>query len=122
MLTTNAIDRMEAAIKDRPGRVSQCIFVGAPGKKIRKNYIQFFLNAHDASKLDIDELVAMTQGATQAFLKEWIHRSVQIGSERMSVPEDKLALEQSDFSSALQEMTEDMGESSRHIIGFRVNN
>ena len=30
ILTTNAIDRMEAAIKDRPGRISQCIFFGAP--------------------------------------------------------------------------------------------
>jgi len=28
VLTTNAIDRIEAAIKDRPGRISQCIHMG----------------------------------------------------------------------------------------------
>ena len=30
LLTTNAIERMEAAIKDRPGRISQCVYFGPP--------------------------------------------------------------------------------------------
>jgi hypothetical protein len=39
VLTTNAIERMEAAIKDRPGRISQLIHFGAPPPPLRHRYL-----------------------------------------------------------------------------------
>ena len=39
VLTTNAIDRIEAAIKGRPGRISQCIHLAPPGAELRRRYL-----------------------------------------------------------------------------------
>jgi SpoVK/Ycf46/Vps4 family AAA+-type ATPase len=35
IMTTNDIDRLEVALKDRPGRISQCIYMGAPNSDLR---------------------------------------------------------------------------------------
>jgi ATP-dependent 26S proteasome regulatory subunit len=51
--TTNAIDRLEAAIKDRPGRISQCVYLGAPGDQLRGRYLERYLRAYDVSRLDL---------------------------------------------------------------------
>src|SRR5574341_1027064 len=69
ILTTNAIDRMEAAIKDRPGRVSQCIYFGPPKPELRVRYLRHYLRRYVTSELDVAKLVADSEGATQAFLK-----------------------------------------------------
>ena len=39
ILTTNAIERIESAIKDRPGRVSQCVYFGPPSAALRQRGI-----------------------------------------------------------------------------------
>ena len=40
ILTTNAIDRVEQAIKDRPGRVNQCLYFGLPAPALRKLFLR----------------------------------------------------------------------------------
>ena len=70
VLTTNSIDRMEAAIKDRPGRISQCIFFGPPDAELRKRYLEHYLRHHATGALEFGRLVMRSEGATQAFLKE----------------------------------------------------
>jgi ATP-dependent 26S proteasome regulatory subunit len=40
VLTTNAIERLEAAVKDRPGRISQCIYFGPPNEELRGRYLE----------------------------------------------------------------------------------
>lgn len=82
VLTTNAIDRIEAAIKDRPGRISQCIHLGPPGAELRRRYLLHYLAPYAAGEVDVDALVARSGGATQAFLKDWVHRAVQIATGR----------------------------------------
>ena len=118
LLTTNSIDRMEAAIKDRPGRVSQCIYFGPPNAKLRKRYLAHYLRAYDASKLTLDSLVADSDGTTQAFLKEWVHRAVQIGCERLEDESGQVALRDEDFRDALGEMKQFSEGSTGQIIGF----
>jgi SpoVK/Ycf46/Vps4 family AAA+-type ATPase len=70
VLTTNAIDRIEAAIKDRPGRISQCIHLGPPGELLRGRYLRHYLAPYAAAGVDVDALVARSRGASQAFLKD----------------------------------------------------
>jgi hypothetical protein len=118
VLTTNSVDRMEAAIKDRPGRVSQCIFFGPPNAKLRKRYLAHYLRAYDVSKLTLDSLVADSDGTTQAFLKEWVHRAVQIGCERLEDETGRVALRDADFRDALGEMKRFSEGSTGRIIGF----
>ena len=118
VLTTNAIDRMEAAIKDRPGRISQCIHFGEPEPELRRRYLLHYLGRYEIAKLDVDGLVHDSKGATQAFLKEWVHRSVQIASERIGSGDQVVSLRNEDFSTAMDEMRRfSEGETGR-IIGF----
>ncbi len=119
VLTTNAIDRMEAAIKDRPGRISQCIYFGPPEPDLRSRYLLHYLARYDISNLDADKLVRDSRGATQAFLKEWVHRSVQIACERVLSINQAVELTNDDFAAAMNEMRKfSEGETGR-IIGFR---
>jgi len=118
ILTTNAIDRLEAAIKDRPGRISQCVYLGPPGDVLRGRYLRRHLRDYDGSELDIDGLIRASRGATQAFLKEWVHRAVQIAVERLDDPAQLLALHNSDFDGALREMRRFSEGSTGKIIGF----
>jgi SpoVK/Ycf46/Vps4 family AAA+-type ATPase len=120
VLTTNAIDRMEAAIKDRPGRISQCIFFGPPKAELRGRYLLHYLRHYKVSQLELDVLVQQSDGATQAFLKEWVHRAAQIASERLSDATSMLELRNDDFRCAMDEMRRFSEGSTAKIIGFHA--
>jgi AAA+ superfamily predicted ATPase len=118
ILTTNAIDRMEAAIKDRPGRISQCIFFGPPKAELRGRYLLHYLRRYNIAQLNIDGLVQQSEGATQAFLKEWVHRAVQVASERLDETTSAVELRDDDFREAMDEMRRFTEGSTAKIIGF----
>ena len=118
VLTTNAIDRIEAAIKDRPGRISQCIHLGPPGSELRRRYLLHYLAPYASERVDLDALVTRSDGATQAFLKDWVHRAVQIATERLAVGSDKLELRTEDFAVALREARGSGEGANTRIIGF----
>jgi ATP-dependent 26S proteasome regulatory subunit len=119
VLTTNSIERMEAAIKDRPGRISQCIHFGSPHPELRKRYLMHYLRRYATKELDIEGLVRDSKGATQAFLKEWVHRSVQIALERMTHESMTLQLTKNDFHLAMREMKRFSEGETGKIIGFQ---
>lgn len=118
VLTTNAIDRIEAAIKDRPGRISQCIHLGPPASELRKRYLLHYLGPYAATAVDVDALVRQSGGVTQAFLKDWVHRAVQIATERIGAGDEKLELRTEDFQVALREARTSAEGASGRIIGF----
>ncbi len=118
VLTTNSIERMEAAIKDRPGRVAQCIYFGPPNPALRRRYLARYLERYDIGDVDLDVLVDMSEDATQAFLKEWVHHSVQIATERIATPDEAIRLTSEDFRAAMDEMTRFSEGSTGRIIGF----
>lgn len=118
ILTTNSIERMEAAIKDRPGRISQCIYFGPPGKILRKRYIAQYAKDYDYESVDVEELIRISNETTPAFIKEWIHRTVQIATERLDGNDSKLTLITEDFLEAYAEMKRFTEGSTGRIIGF----
>lgn len=118
VLTTNAIDRIEAAIKDRPGRISQCVHLGPPGAELRQRYLRHYLTPYRTTGVDVDALAARVGGATQAFLRDWVHRAVQIATERVGTGGDKLDLRTDDFETALREARTSAHGASARIIGF----
>lgn len=118
ILTTNAIERMESAIKDRPGRISQTVYFGPPNAELRRRYLQHYLRAYEPLEIDLKELVALSNGATQAFLKEWVHRAVQIATERLATETGPITLRTGDFQDAIREMKRYTPGSTGRIIGF----
>ncbi|NTV62560.1 MAG: ATP-binding protein [Oscillochloris sp.] len=121
VLTTNAIERVEAAIKDRPGRISQCVYFGPPGPALRRHYLERMLEAYPLATCQVDTLVAKTEGVSQAFLKELLYRSVQRASaEQPAESPAEVRLVDTHLEEALAEMLAGAGPAGRRIIGFRV--
>jgi hypothetical protein len=121
ILTTNSIERVEAAIRERPGRISQCVYFGAPTADLRKRYLRSLLAPFDQSSLDLDQIVKNTEGATQAFLKELVFRSIQFASEHSEATSPgQLGLSNLDFDNALTEMRKSAGHAGEAIIGFHT--
>lgn len=119
VLTTNAIERVEGAIKNRPGRISQCIYLGPPTGKLRREYLNVLLKAYNTNAVNLDQIVSETEGVSQAFLKEMIFRAVQIATER-NLDGEGVVMQQKDVSAALAEMTTGGGRFGKRIIGFQV--
>ena len=120
ILTTNALDRVERAIRDRPGRIGQCVYFGPPNAELRERYLAQYLKPFDASKLDAAALAQDSAGSSQAFLKEWIARAALFALEddaRRTV--EPLPLSMADFKAAREELTRS-GERSGAIVGFGV--
>lgn len=121
ILTTNSIERVEAAIRERPGRISQCIYFGAPTADLRERYLLSLLDSFDLTGLDLGPVVSKTEGATQAFLRELVFRSIQFASETsVAVTPEALLLSNSHFDSALAEMRKSAGHAGEAIIGFHT--
>lgn len=116
ILTTNAVERVEAAVRDRPGRISQAVFFGPPRAGLRRLYLERYLRARPLAAIDLDGLTTMSSGATQAFLKEWVVRALQIAIER-SPDDGELALDMECFEIAMAEMRR-YAEGADRIIGF----
>lgn len=122
ILTTNAIDRVEAAIRERPGRISQCIYFGPPNELLRRRYLEHLLESYANNNLNMDLLIQRTEGVTQAFLKELVYRAVQIATEHQAAAEAPAVLLTNDhFNEALEEMRKSAGASGEAIIGFRID-
>ena len=93
---------------DEPG--TSASFAGNPSSG---NGFWFLVRADNCGGSTYD-----SDGATQAFLKEWVHRSVQVGSERLSESGEKLSLKDSDFLTAFSEMRRFSEGTTGSIIGF----
>lgn len=120
LLTTNAIERVEEAIRDRPGRINQCLFFGMPVADLRHRYLKRYLEPYPTENVDLDHLVKQTENVSQAFLKEYVLRAVQVAAEAMHFETGKpLPLETSHFDVAFDEMTSHGDPHSHRIMGFQ---
>lgn len=120
LLTTNAIERLEPAIKERPGRISQCVFFGHPDVELRTRYLEQYLKPYDATALPMEDLVELTEDTSQAFLKELVFRAVQVALEDPNRERQPVRPEFSDFQAAMDEITRFDTNMTRSIVGFRV--
>jgi SpoVK/Ycf46/Vps4 family AAA+-type ATPase len=121
VLTTNALERVEGAIKDRPGRISQCLFFGPPSSPLRQRYLDTLLKPYGGSSINLARIVARTEGVSQAFLKELVFRAVQIASARAADERNHGAVHDDDLAQALTDMTIAAGPGGRRIIGFQAS-
>ncbi len=121
ILTTNSIERVEGAIKERPGRISQCVYFGAPVPELRKRYLESLVRSYDLTNLEIEKIVDKTEGVTQAFLKELVFRAIQFASEHLTTEKPgELSLNNEFFDRALGEMRKSAGKAGESIIGFQI--
>ena len=68
----------------------------------------------------MNDVIAKTEGVTQAFLIELVYRAVQIASESQPVDSKDLALSNENFLEALEEMKRSADRSGETILGFHT--
>lgn len=121
ILTTNAIERVEDAIKDRPGRINQCLYFGLPNAELRRRYLAQYLAPYNAAAVDMEHLVKQTERTTHAFLKEYVLRAVQIAAEGVNYRNhEPLALRTPDFDAAFAEINSHGDPHGHAIMGFQA--
>jgi cell division protease FtsH len=121
VLTTNAIERVEAAIRDRPGRINQCLYFGMPHPELRRRYLLRYLQPYNIAAVDLDHIVRQTEGTSQAFLKEYVLRAVQVAAGAAGYSERPVALRTEHFDTAFDELTSHGDPAGHSIMGFRTD-
>jgi len=82
VMTTNSLDRLEHAVKNRPGRVDQIIEIPLPDRGERRQLLAYFARNLRLKDDRLDKLLDATDGATPAMLKEIVKRGAVNAIER----------------------------------------
>jgi ATP-dependent 26S proteasome regulatory subunit len=82
VLTTNRPESLEAALASRPGRIDQSIEFPPPDAVGRSKLIELYSAGVGIAEELRDDIVRRTDGASPAFLKELMRRSLQFNFER----------------------------------------
>jgi hypothetical protein len=114
ILTTNRPEALEPALAARPGRIDAAIEVPLPDEACRRRLIALYADGIDLRLDDEDRLVARTQGASAAFIKELLRRATLLScvEGKGSVVTDRHTDE------ALRELVISGGLMSRRMLGF----
>jgi cell division protease FtsH len=77
ILTTNRPDTLEPALASRPGRIDQAIAFPLPDEQLRRQLVALYARSLELSPELIDDLTHRTDGASPAFIKEFLRRIAQ---------------------------------------------
>lgn len=75
LMNTNSLERLESAVRNRPGRVDQIVEIPLPDREARHRLIAHFARNLRLDVADLDAVVAATAGMTPAMLKEIVKRA-----------------------------------------------
>ena len=75
VMNTNSMERIEQAVRNRPGRVDQIINIGLPDDAARRELLRYFARNLKVEPADLDRAAAAMEGATPAALKEVVKRA-----------------------------------------------
>ena len=105
VMNTNSLDRLEQAVRDRPGRVDQIVRVGLPDASQRRALLSHFARSADVEPGAVDLAAAETDGATPAMLKEVVKRAAVLAVERAADRgNDLIRLESADLRLAARQV------------------
>ena len=77
ILTTNRPDTLEPALASRPGRIDQAIEFPLPDERLRRRLITLYARTLAVPPGLVDDLARRTDGASPAFIKEFLRRIAQ---------------------------------------------
>jgi ATP-dependent 26S proteasome regulatory subunit len=77
ILTTNRPDTLEPALASRPGRIDQAIEFPLPDERLRRRLVALYARSLELPPELMDDLARRTDGASPAFIKEFLRRIAQ---------------------------------------------
>ncbi|WP_246689612.1 ATP-binding protein [Methylobacterium sp. WL116] len=114
LLTTNRPEEIEDALASRPGRVDEAIEIANPDAACRARLIALYGGALQFEEGAIDDAVALSEGASAAFVKEMVRRlaqaSLSLGSAEI--------LDRAMVAAVFGEAAENGNRIGRRIIGL----
>jgi Ni2+-binding GTPase involved in maturation of urease and hydrogenase len=113
ILTTNRPDTLEPALVSRPGRIDQAIEFRLPDEPLRRRLITLYARGLTLPPALIDEFARRTEGASPAFIKEFLRRIAQHHLESGGGPE----VSRGTADAALHEMLFSGGALNTKILG-----
>ena len=104
--TTNMIQKVEKAIKNRPGRFDKVIEIPVPGEEEREKMIKLFTKYFKLDKdIDIKDMVSETEGLPGAYIFHIAEYSAILAIEDKSIDGNEIAIvKQKHFNEAIAEV------------------
>jgi ATP-dependent 26S proteasome regulatory subunit len=113
ILTTNRPESLEPALVSRPGRIDQAIEFPLPDEGLRRRLIALYACGLMVPAALMDDLAARTDGASPAFIKEFLRRIAQHHIDAGSAAD----VSRQTADAALHEMLFSGGALNRSILG-----
>jgi hypothetical protein len=79
-LTTNRPDILEPALAARPGRIDLAVELPLPDAQGRRRLLQLYARGLELRDVDLDAIVARTEGATPAYIKELLRKAAVLAA------------------------------------------
>jgi hypothetical protein len=118
LLTTNRADMLEPALAARPGRVDQAVEIPLPDADGRRRLIELYRGQLELADIDLDPVVARTEGVTASFIKELLRRAALVAADRVDTEGDEpLSVWNSDLDEALNELLAEKNRLTRILLG-----
>jgi hypothetical protein len=126
-LTTNRPDILEPALAARPGRIDLAVELPLPNEEGRRRLLQLYARGLELREVDLEALVARTEGATPAYIKELLRKAAVLAAADPAESTDgaEQAAEQADLvvtaahlETALAELDEG-GRLAQRLLGLR---
>lgn len=115
LLTTNRPEILEPALAARPGRVDLAIELPLPDAANRRKLLQHYAHGLTLADVDLESIVARTEGASPAYIKEVMRRAAVLAMTSGGGG----TVTGANFDAALDELNEG-GRLAERMLGFRT--
>ncbi|NIH78171.1 AAA family ATPase [Amycolatopsis viridis] len=115
VLTTNRPEALEAALRDRPGRVDLAVEIPRPDAEGRRKLLELYARGVDL-RADLEPVIAETEGVTASFIKELLRRAV-LHEVRAGADGERLRVGGEALSAALRDMQDSRNSLTRSLLG-----
>jgi len=113
-LTTNRVDILEPALAARPGRIDLAVELPLPDAEGRGRLLALYARGLTLRDVDLDALVARTEGASPAYIKELLRKAAVLAM----MEEGEVVVTGAHLEAALAELQEG-GRLAQRLLGFR---
>jgi hypothetical protein len=119
-LTTNRPEVLEPALAARPGRIDLAVELPLPDAAGRRRLLDLYARGLTLRDVDLDGVVARTDGASPAYIKELLRRAAIIAAGTSEAGEAAgLTVTGAQLDAALAELQEG-GRLAGRLLGFRA--
>lgn len=112
ILTTNRPELLEPALAARPGRIDLALEVPLPDADCRRRLFELYGRGLNVTA-DLAPYVERTQGASAAFIREFLRKAALIAADEGAV----IAVNAKHFDDALHEMVVQGGDLTKSLLG-----